>query len=176
MRILVLCLAFALSACVASQPTSQVPLVRLNASFADALWQSGIPSGEVCKRFNSRPGNAPSIMVAGLPATTTTIELSFNDITASNKSFDKGGHGIIHYQLPQPGEAEVVIPAFPGQISQLPEAFTIKRNFTSDAWDSGRGYLPPCSGGRGHTYTVDIRALDAQGARIGETKLTLGTY
>ena len=176
MRILVLCLAVALSACVASQPTSHSPLVRLDVSFAEALWQFGIPSGEVCKRFNSRPGNAPSIRVAGLPANTVTIELSFNDITANNKSFDRGGHGIIHYQLPQPGETEIVIPAFPGQVSQLPAGFTVKRNFTSDAWDSGRGYLPPCSGGKGHTYTVDIRALDAQGARMGEAKLTLGIY
>jgi hypothetical protein len=178
MRILILCLAVALSACVASQaPAPQSPnLVRLDASFADSKWQGGLPSDEVCKKFNTRPGNAPSIKVSGLPAATATIELSFNDTTASNKVFDRGGHGIIHYQIPNPGAGEVVIPSFPGQTNQLPAGFSVKRNFTSQAWDSGRGYLPPCSGGRGHAYTVDIRALDAQGARLAETNLSLGMY
>ena len=42
--------------------------------------------------------------------------------------------------------------------------------------DSEYGYLHLCNGGIGNTYTVDIRALDAQGAYIAETSLTLGRY
>ena len=175
MRILLLCLVLALAGCVGAQ-TSQAPLAPLKAAFADSAWIGGtVPSAEVCKRFNTRPGNAPSIRVSGLPAATASIELSFDD-TSAGGFFDNGGHGIIHYKLPNAGASEVLIPSFPGQTNKLPPGFSVKRNFTSQAWDNGLGYLPPCSGGRGNTYTVDIRALDAQGARIAETSLTLGRY
>ena len=173
---MVAAMALLLAACVSEPQVPQAPLAPLQVSFADSKWTGRIiPREEVCNRFNTRPGNAPSILVSGLPAATVTIELSFNDISARSV-FNHGGHGVIHYLLPTPGANEVVIPSFPGQTSKLPGGFSVKRHFTSEAWDTGSGYLPPCSGGQGNTYTVDIRALDAQGARIAEAKLVLGAY
>ena len=39
------------------------------------------------------------------------------------------------------------------------------------------GYLPPCSGGRGNLYTVDLKAIDGQGKVLSEIKnFQIGRY
>ncbi|WP_244888459.1 hypothetical protein [Roseovarius tolerans] len=39
------------------------------------------------------------------------------------------------------------------------------------------GYLPPCSGGRGNRYTVDLRAIDKAGKVLAEVKtVDIGKY
>jgi hypothetical protein len=149
---------------------------KLEASLAGDKWDGqNIPQDEVCNKFNSRPGNSPAIRLENLPASTTKVRLRFNDETAG-PAFDNGGHGIIEYRLPGDAGNQAVIPSIPGQVSDLPEGFSIERNFTSQAWDTGSGYLPPCSGGEGNLYTVDIQALNAKGELTGETKLRLGRY
>ncbi|SHN66368.1 hypothetical protein [Desulfovibrio litoralis] len=174
-RLLSLLFCLALTACVTTAPKS-ANYSQLQASFADSAWNGAtIPSGEVCNKFNSRPGNAPSIKVSNIPNTTVRLELKFSDETA-RAAFRNGGHGIISYTLPTAGMSEVVIPSFPGQVSNLPPNFQIVRNFTSEAWDSGTGYLPPCSGGKGNLYTVVISGFDAQGSLTGEVKLKMGRY
>lgn len=148
----------------------------LAASFVDSKWDGQrVPSDEVCKKFNSRAGETPAIKLNGLSSTTTNIELSFNDLSASPE-FNFGGHGVLNYKVTSNENGEIIIPKAPGQVDTLPENFSIKRDFTSKAWDSGKGYLPPCSGGRGHVYTVDIRAFNEKGELTGDTKLNLGRY
>jgi hypothetical protein len=148
----------------------------LNASLADAKWDGKtIPSNEVCHKFNSRAGNAPKIAINNLNATSTKIELSFNDESAGPE-FNFGGHVVIEYQLPNEVKNSITVPSIPGQVKELPENFSIKRNFTSRAWDTGFGYLPPCSGGKGNLYTVTIKAYNDKGEITGDTKLTLGRY
>jgi len=47
---------------------------------------------------------------------------------------------------------------------------------------TGGAYLPPCSGGRGNTYTITISAVKMNSDKTGianklaEKKFTLGTY
>ena len=38
------------------------------------------------------------------------------------------------------------------------------------------GFLPPCSGGAGHLYTIDVTALDSAGKTLATGKIPLGTY
>jgi len=38
------------------------------------------------------------------------------------------------------------------------------------------GYLPPCSGGAGNTYSATVIALDVAGAELASGKITLGKY
>jgi hypothetical protein len=39
------------------------------------------------------------------------------------------------------------------------------------------GYLPPCSGGRGNRYTVDLKAIDKAGKVLDEiTNFDIGKY
>lgn len=39
------------------------------------------------------------------------------------------------------------------------------------------GYLPPCSGGRGNRYTVDLRAVDGAGKVLEMlSKVAIGKY
>jgi len=173
---MLLCGFILMAAGCATTPKAPDFSPKLEASLAGDKWDGqNIPQDEVCNKFNSRPGNSPAIRVEGLPASTTKVRLRFNDETAG-PAFDNGGHGIIEYRLPEDAENQAVIPSIPGQVSDLPEGFSIERNFTSQAWDTGSGYLPPCSGGEGNLYTVDIQALNAKGELTGETKLRLGRY
>ena len=177
--VMTVCLALVLSACV--QTAEQDPnLPRLNVSFADDRWIGGVPAEELCKMLNpaKRPGNSPSIKVAGIPASAVTIELSFNGTSNRNPTaFINGGHGVIHYQIPNAGAGEVIVPSFPGQTDKLAAGFVVKRDYSPASSETfGRkGYLPPCSQGSGNRYSVDIRALDAQGARVAAGYLFMGT-
>jgi hypothetical protein len=148
----------------------------LNASFTDTKWDgSTVPKDEVCKKFAGTPGNTPSIKITNLNPTTQKIILSFNDESA-RPVFNNGGHGVLQYKGFEKGASTIIIPSAPGQVKELPEGFSIQRDFTREAWDSGSGYLPPCSGGRGNIYSVDIRALNDKEELTGETKLRLGRY
>lgn len=150
---------------------------EIEASLADSKWDGkAIPKDEVCNRFNSRPGNSPAIQVENISADTVKIVLSFNDHSAG-PAFNNGGHGVLSYELGQKkGSSSIMIPSIPGQVSDLPNNFTVVRNFTSKAWDSGSGYLPPCSGGRNNLYSVDIRAYNENNELTGEAKVRLGRY
>ncbi len=58
-------------------------------------------------------------------------------------------------------------------------AFLEARNRATGSYATG-GYLPPCSGGGGHVYFADIKAVQkTEGERpkvLAETRFLLGRY
>ena len=143
------------------------------ASFADPAWDGvTVPEGQHCP-LQGGNGATPPINVTGLPSGTTQINLSFNDETY--EPMNNGGHGVLGFAV-EAGATEASLPAVPGATEELPEGVTIAvANKTAGDFLTP-GYMPPCSGGNGNTYSVDVIAIDASGAELAKQRLTLGKY
>lgn len=143
------------------------------ATFADAAWDGEtIPAGQQCT-LQEGEGATPALELSGLPAGTVAIHLAFNDETF--EAMNNGGHGTIGFNV-EPVDGAATLPSVPGATSDLPEGtFIAKPNATSGGFLT-EGYMPPCSGGRGHTYSVLISAVDASDAVLGQKYLVLGKY
>ena len=68
----------------------------------------------------------------------------------------------------------------PGETDDMPKgAFLEARNRATGSYATG-GYLPPCSGGGGHVYFADIKAVnkvEGEDPRVlAETRFLLGRY
>lgn len=144
-----------------------------HATFADAAWNGEtIPAGQHCK-LQDGDGATPALSLSGLPAGTAEIHLAFND--ESFEPMNNGGHGVLGFRV-TPSDNAVEIPSVPGSTNELGDlAYIVKANGTSGAYLT-EGYMPPCSGGRGNTYSVLISAVDTSGAVLGQKYLKLGTY
>ncbi len=144
-----------------------------SARFADPAWDGvTVPAGQHCP-LQGGTGATPAIDVSGLPAGTTQINLSFND--ESYEPMDHGGHGVIGFTISQ-GATEASLASVPGATVELPEGVSIAvANKTSGDFTTP-GYMPPCSGGRGNTYSVDVIAVDAGGAELAKQRLSMGKY
>lgn len=143
------------------------------AAFADPVWDGvTVPEGQHCS-LQGGSGATPPIEVTGIPTGTTQINLSFNDETY--EPMNNGGHGVLGF-LVEDGASEASLAAVPGGTEDLPEGVSIvAANKTSGDFLTA-GYMPPCSGGNGNTYSVDVIAVDADGAELASTRLTLGKY
>jgi hypothetical protein len=143
------------------------------ASFADAAWNGEtIPEGQHCKLQDGN-GATPALNLSGLPEGTVAVHLAFND--ESYEPMNNGGHGTIGFNV-SPVDGAATIPSVPGATNELPDgAFVAKANATSGDFLS-EGYMPPCSGGRGNTYSVLISAVGADDAVLGQKYLGLGKY
>lgn len=151
--------------------------VNLNASFVDNKWDgTKVPSDEVCSNFNKKVGSTPAIKITNIPAGTTKIILSFNDLTYTKMA--GGGHGVISYDVSNQGPS-IVIPSMLGETFNLPKNFKSEKAHRGNRGDKG-AYLAPCSGGKGNTYTVDIEAINDTNKEkpilMGETNLRLGKF
>lgn len=144
-----------------------------SASFADPAWDGvTVPSGQHCPLQDGN-GATPPINVSGIPAGTTQINLSFND--ESFEAMNNGGHGVIGFAVDE-GATEASLAAVPGATEELPEGVSIAvANKTSGNFLTP-GYMPPCSGGRGNSYSVDVIAVDASGAELARQRLPMGKY
>ena len=87
-----------------------------------------------------------------------------------------GGHGVISYKLEKDTKS-VIVPAVRGETFNLPTNFksVIAHRGTKYGKTPG-AYLAPCSGGKSHTYTVLIQAVDKNSLELDTAKLTLGKY
>ncbi|MBU1231188.1 MAG: hypothetical protein KKA55_08790 [Proteobacteria bacterium] len=168
-------------ACLALLLTLACPLAGLAAdlqvSFADPAWNGEkIPAGQICKKFGGS-GSTPPITVENIPPEADAIVLSFCD--RSYSPMNHGGHGVIAYRI-APGSAKVVVPAFPGETFDVPEGFLMLRKH--QGWSTPGAYLPPCSGGNGNRYDVEVSAakLESEDGKsrkeLVTKKLTLGYY
>ena len=146
--------------------------VTLNVSFADTSWTGEkIPSGQQCNLFGGN-GATPPLRVANIPEDANAIIIEFNDRSFAPLS-KGGGHGTVGYWTN--GEREVVVPAVPGMQSQnLPNNTFIERRAQSTGSYASPGYLPPCSGGRGHTYVAEVKAV-FKATESGQTNRLLAT-
>lgn len=143
------------------------------AAFSDPAWDGvTVPEGQHCG-LQGGSGATPPIEVSGLPEGTTQINLSFND--ESFEAMNNGGHGVLGFAVDE-GAASASLPAVPGGTEEFPEGVSlVTANKTSGDYLTA-GYMPPCSGGNGNTYSVDVSAVGADGAELATTRLTLGKY
>lgn len=161
---------------IASGATAQ----ELKASLADPAWSGdGIPEGQQCQRFGGTDPKSPTVRVENIPAGAEAIILEFSD--RSFARMDEGGHGKIGYKLSGENKDAVTIPSIPGHTEELPDGFFVAQVHRAPGWDKAGAYLPPCSGGRGNDYFIDIKAVELEGDNeveeiLGETSVKMAKY
>jgi hypothetical protein len=168
-------LPLGLAAVLASVGAAQAAEPTLTATFVDAKTWTGdkLPDGQQCQKFKGT-GSVPALKIAGAPAGTTGIVLALND--ESNEGMNNGGHGIIRYAV-TPANGSVTLPSVPGETDNLPAGVTpVKKHIASAYSGTGGAILPPCSGGRGNTYTATLTATNAAGATLATGRVVLGKY
>lgn len=166
-------IAAALALATALSAGAALAQSALEISFADPEWTGEtIPAGQHCALQDGN-GASPALTVAGLPDGVTTIHVAFND--ESFEPMNNGGHGVLGFEV-TPSEGSVTLPSVPGGTLDLPAGvFIAEENRTAGDFLT-EGYMPPCSGGAGNTYSANITALDAGGAVLGEGYIVMGVY
>ncbi|MDU8927171.1 hypothetical protein RXV86_07230 [Alisedimentitalea sp. MJ-SS2] len=131
-----------------------------------------VPAGQQCSLFGGK-GATPPMMVTGIPKGAKWIIAEFNDKSYSPLS-SRGGHGIVAW--PVKGTKTKLF-AVPGMKSKLPGGARLIKPARSTGKYKSNGYLPPCSGGKGNRYTVDLKAVDANGKVLDKVRnLSIGRY
>lgn len=145
----------------------------LTFKFADPAWDGvTIPEGQHCA-LQGGSGATPAIEVSGLPEGTTTVSVAFNDETY--QPMNDGGHGVIAFEV-TPAEGTTTLPSVPGGTADLPEGASVATASRGTGEYASPGYLPPCSGGQGNTYSATVTALDSTGQELATGKIELGKY
>ena len=151
---------------------------ELTVELTDPAWNGfQIPAGQQCSKFGGK-GATPPLRVGNIPTGANAIIVEFNDRDYQPLS-DDGGHGKIGFRI-KPGAKSAVLPAVPGETDDMPKgAFLEERNRATGSYATG-GYLPPCSGGNGHVYFADIKAVNKVEGEdpkvLAETRFLLGRY
>ncbi|MGQ9425355.1 hypothetical protein ACXYTJ_05540 [Gilvimarinus sp. F26214L] len=151
----------------------------MEATFVDAAWTGeGIPQGQQCQRFGGENPESPAVQLHNVPESAEAIVLEFSD--RSFVRMDKGGHGKVGYKI-ESGQSEVVVSPVQGHREELPEPFFVVQLHQAPGWDKAGAYLPPCSGGRGNEYFIDIKAVTLRddqsvGTVLAQTSIQMATY
>jgi len=146
---------------------------QLELRLADPAWDGvTIPQGQHCA-LQGGSGATPAIAVSGLPEGTTTVNVAFNDETY--QPMNDGGHGIIAYAV-TPADGTATLPSVPGGTADLPAGASVATASRGTGDYASPGYLPPCSGGAGNTYSATVTALDSTGKELATGKIELGKY
>jgi hypothetical protein len=155
-------------------PAAAFAQAALTVKFTDPAWDGKtVPKTATCSIDGNTGAMTPALEVSGVPEGTVKITESFNDETY--KPMDKGGHGVLGFDV-KPSGGTVTIPSVPGESDQLPAGVSVvSKNRGTGNYDKP-GWLPPCSGGKGNLYTMDVNALDASGATVGTAHVELGHY
>lgn len=150
------------------------PAAPMAVAFADPAWDGQkVPQNQWCQKFKGS-GATPALTVSNVPDGTSAIVVAFNDETY--QAMNNGGHGAVRFAV-TPANGSVSLPSVPGETDALPAGVTTeKAHLASDYSGTGGAYLPPCSGGKGNTYTATVTALSAGGGKLGESRIVLGTY
>jgi len=154
--------------------------VELNVSFGDKKWDGKtVPKDEICSDHHKGGGNSPALTISNLPKKTNYIILSFSDETF--KGMRDGGHGVLGYIVKE-GSSSVTIPSLKGETFTLPIGFdSIRKHQGEQFGKKGGAYLPPCSGGHGNLYSVNLKAVERPSDKgeyilLGDTNISLGRY
>jgi hypothetical protein len=166
---------------VASDTSNEVSKsAKLQVSFVDSMWDGKtVPKGLQCQRFGGSNPSTPRLMIKDIPPGTNAIIMEYSD--RSYPPMDAGGHGKIGYRIPE-NTKEIIIPSVPGHSFNLPEGFFIVSAHQAPGWDKAGAYMPPCSGGRGNSYYVTVKAVYQSSSEnkefklLGQAVLELGTY
>lgn len=152
------------------------PLAALEAKLADPAWDGvKVPEGQQCQKFGGQ-GKSPALAVSGIPSGASHLVLEFSD--RSYKPMDNGGHGKVAFAI-ESGATTVTVPPVPGHTMELPAGFSVVEAQKAPTWDKAGAYLPPCSGGRGNSYYVTVKAVHKQGEEthdLGSAVVELGKY
>ena len=166
-------LAFAACLPLSGAVFAQMP--EITATFTDTVWDGEtVPAGQNCP-LQGGTGATPALKLTSVPELTTAIRLSFNDETY--QPMNDGGHGVLEFAVTPDQTGNVELPSVPGNTAEgLPDGVTIAEAARAEGEYASAGYLPPCSGGQGNTYSANITALNAAGEEIGQGKVALGNY
>jgi phosphatidylethanolamine-binding protein (PEBP) family uncharacterized protein len=149
-----------------------VPALGQMTATLKAPWDGQrVPAGQQCRLFGGSRATPP-MEVAGIPAGTASIVVAFNDRDFAPLSA-RGGHGTIG--LPARG-AKMTLPAVPGMTAQLPGGAVVVAPARATGEIASPGYLPPCSGGRGHRCFADVTAMDRASKPLATARVELGRY
>lgn len=175
-----LALAIGLSGCAGSY--EPVPnMAKLNVKFADSKWDGiTVPKNQGC-RVDGEKGFMPTFTISNIPKGTNAIILEMNDEDYQPLSTN-GGHGKVGYWV-TPNSSSVTLPTVEGETtSNLPKNVFIETASRSTNRYATNGFLPPCSGGKGHIYHLDVKAVykakndDEQSKLLGTSHIKLGKY
>lgn len=149
----------------------------LTASFTAPGWDGvKVPAGQQCARFGGN-GSTPVIKVEHIPGKTSALVLEFSDQTY--QAMDNGGHGKIGYRIAKDAK-QAIIPAVAGHTFDLPIGFFLVEAQRAPTWDKAGAYLPPCSGGKGNSYYVTVKAVKEVDGKVSEvlaeTAIKMGRY
>jgi hypothetical protein len=145
----------------------------LTVSFADPMWTGDkVPADQHCP-LQGGHGATPALTVEGLPDGTTAVNVAFNDETY--QPMNDGGHGVIGFDV-TPAGGKASLPSVPGNTADLPAGAHVVTASRAPGEYASPGYLPPCSGGNGNTYSATVTAVDGSGKELASGKITLGKY
>lgn len=155
-------------------PSAAVAQSALTVTFTDAAWDGKtVPKTATCSIDGNTGAMTPALEISGVPEGTIKITESFNDETYT--PMDHGGHGVLGFSV-TPSGGVVQVPSVPGESDQLPAGVSVvKKNLGTGNYDKP-GWLPPCSGGNGNRYTMDVDALDAAGKVLATAHVEIGHY
>ncbi len=147
------------------------PTLAMDATLGAPWDGKKVPKGQQCRLQGGTPFTPP-INLSGLPAGTVFIVGEFNDRDYAPLS-TKGGHGTISWPV-KGAEANL------GTIAENATSGNGGAQAMKAARSSGeyasKGYLAPCSGGRGNRYFVDLKAVDAKGKVLDKVRVEMGRY
>ena len=173
------CAGLALSLLLMGAAAPGALAAGLEVAFADPAWDGKkIPKGQQCTKFGGK-GATPALQVGNIPAGANAIIVEFNDRDYQPLSWN-GGHGKIGFMIAE-GSGSALLPSVPGETGDLPEgSFVEKRNRATGDY-ARPGYLPPCSGGRSHSYFAEVKAVKkVEGKKkakvLAKAKIKLGRY
>jgi hypothetical protein len=156
-------------------------LPELKVSFADPAWTGNvIPAGQQCQVCGGK-GATPVLKVENIPAGANAIIVEYNDLNSRSLS-SNGGHGKIGFWIKK-DSASVTLPSVPGETAQLgTDGSFVEAEARSTQQYASPGYLPPCSGGSGHVYVADVKAVykaireGEENRLLAQQRIKLGTY
>ena len=149
-----------------------VPVLAEMAVALNPPWDGQtIPADQVCALHGGQ-GMTPPMTLTGLPEGTASVAVEYNDISFPSLAFN-GGHGAIGFAAASP---DAVLPPMPAMTAELPEGAWVISAARTHGQYASPGYIPPCSGGNGHTYQAVVRALDAGGNELDSARVVLGRY
>ena len=155
-------------------PGAAFAQAALTVKFTDPAWDGKtVPKTATCSIDGNKGAMSPALEVSSVPDGTVKITESYNDETYT--PMDHGGHGVLGFEV-TPAAGVVTIPSVPGESDQLPAGVSVVKKGAGGGQYDKPGWLPPCSGGNGNLYTMDVTALDAGGATLATAHVELGHY
>ena len=130
-----------------------------------------VPADQICQ-LRGGDGATPPMQVTGLPHDTVRLQVEYNDMSYYSMAFD-GGHGVLSFDVAPP-DAELAPVA--AMTADLPEGIRVVSAARATGRYASDGYLPPCSGGRGHMYSATVKAMDSDDQLLDSTVVVLGLY